>query len=153
MASLVVLFPFSLLLYFLALFAFFNKNIFVGALFFTAGLGSIFRLVYEMTMCVEMDGRLIKRTWKFGKKIVIFDDIYRISWGGGRGILILSIHYKNNRSIQFGSDEIEKSGLHYIYEHIMASLELDGEDPWPRMVNYVNVKEMIKRKNAHMNEN
>lgn len=113
------------------------------------GIALARQVLFDLTMHVDMDAHSITRSWLFGSKIVPVDEIHRLSWGGARGVLVLTIHYGAKRSIQISSSSLEKNELREIYRDVLAARGLEGVPLMPRFaeyVGYVDVDETLKMK-------
>lgn len=107
------------------------------------------QVLFDATMRVEMDAHSITRSWLFGSTIVPIDEIHRLSWGGARGVLILTIHYAAKRFIQISSNSIERNELRAIHNDVLAARGLEGVPLMPRFaeyVGYVDIDETLKMK-------
>lgn len=146
LSGLVVVVPGSTLCFWVGVSLALQWHVFVGVVYVVLGMLLILRLLYGLTMRVDMDTKSIMRTWLLGRRIVPIDDIHRLSWGGGRGQLLLGIHYGKKRHIQLGSTELTKEELREMQRDILAIRGLEGEPLWPRMTEYVDIDKMIERK-------
>jgi len=146
LSALVIIVPGSTLCFWAGVSLTLQGHVFVGAAFVLLGILLILRLVYGLTMRVDMNAKSIIRSWLFGRRAVPIYDIHRLSWGGGRGQLFLSIHYDKKCCIQLGSTELAKEELRKIQLDILAIRGLEGEPLWPRMAEYVDIDKMIERK-------
>ncbi|MET3653975.1 hypothetical protein [Dyella japonica] len=121
---------------------------------FVAAGGAIARQVlFDLTMRVDMDAHSITRSWQFGSVVVPIDKIHRLSWGGARGSLVLSIHYGAKRFIQISSNVLTKDELRKIHKDLLAAAiaahGLEGTPLRPlfsEQVGYIDIDEMIAMK-------
>lgn len=117
--------------------------------FFAVGIAVARQVLFDLTMRVEMDGHSITRTWLLGNKIVPIDEIHRLSWGGARGVLILTIHYGAKRFIQISSNSLDRRELRAIHDDALAARGLEGVPLMPRFakyVGYVDIDETFRMK-------
>lgn len=146
LSALVIVVPASTLCFWVAMSVVLKGHVFICAAFIVMGVLLSMRLAYGLSMRVDMDTKSIVRTWLFGRTIVPIDNIHRLSWGGGRGNVFLSIHYGKKHSIQLGSTELAKEELREIQRDILSFRGLEGEPLWPRMAEYVDIDKMIEQK-------
>jgi len=121
--------------------------------FVALGLAVARQILFDLTMRVDMDAHSITRSWLLGSVVIPIDEIHRLSWGGARGVLILSIHYGAKRFIQISSNALTKDELRKIHKDVLAEVitahGLEGSPLRPlfsEQVGYVDIDEMIAMK-------
>lgn len=121
--------------------------------FLALGIGVARQVLFDLTMRIEMDAHSITRSWRFGSTVISIDEIHRLSWGGGRGVLILSIHYGSKQFIQISSNALTKDELRQIHKDVLAeALAAHGLEGAPlrplfsEQVGYVDIDEMMTMK-------
>jgi hypothetical protein len=127
--------------------------ILLSCAFLALGIGVARQVLFDLTMRIEMDAHSITRSWLFGSTVIPIDEIHRLSWGGGRGVLILSIHYGTKKFIQISSNALTKDELRQIHKDLLAeALTAHGLEGAPlrplfsEQVGYVDIDEMITMK-------
>lgn len=107
------------------------------------------QVLFDLTMRVDLDAHSITRTSLFGSRVVPIDEIHRLSWGGARGVLILTIHYGAKHFIQISSNSLEKTELRAIQNDVLAARGLAGVPLRPlfaESVGYIDIDEMARLK-------
>jgi hypothetical protein len=106
-------------------------------------------------MRVEMDGCSVARLWLFGRTVFPVEEVTRLSWGGGRGVLVLTISYGTRNSIALSNNAFTDEDLHRIHKDVLAEAlaahGLEGKPLRPlfsESVGYIDIAEMIKVKHT-----
>ncbi|MFC5743777.1 hypothetical protein [Dyella tabacisoli] len=123
--------------------------ILVACAFVALGVVLAMHVLFDLTLRIAMDAHSITRSWLFGSKVVPVSEIHRLSWGGARGVLILTIHYGAKRFIQISSNSLARQELRAIHNDVLVALGLEGVPMRPlfaEYVGYVDIDEMIKMK-------
>jgi len=123
--------------------------VFVACALIALGIVLAIKILFDLTLCVEIDAHSITRSWLFGRRVVPINEIHRLSWGGSRGVLVLIIHYGAKRTIQIPSSSIAKGELRALHDGVLTALGLEGIPLRPRFaeyVGYVDIDEMLKMK-------
>lgn len=126
-----------------------DAPILVAGLFALLGVGLAIQVLFSLTLRVAMDAHSITRSWLLGRTVVPVDAIHRLSWGGSRGTLILTIRYGAKRFIQLSSHAIARPSLREIHDAVLAARGLEGvplQPPFAEHVGYVDIDDMIKAK-------
>lgn len=114
----------------------------IDALLFTC-------LVYWSTVRIAIDGRAIVRTWLWGRRVVVLEDIGQMSLFQAKDSLVLHIRYGQKQSMSLTSNAFDKQDVRRMHRDILVALGFRSEPMWPTNPGYfgrLDIAQMLRYK-------